>query len=632
MPSKRRGVATQTQPPGVSTQAQLPGNLDQTIFRLGAVAFCSLSTLALIAAYIGPGSQIEYAAVWTITGLAYVGAVLSWYLAQHRAPIQLVLVLALLGVVLITMEAIVTGGTRTHLLVLYVVPVIFTAALLSFRLTALVIAVAVGAAALPLLSGWDVVYGRTVLMLAGVMALSAYVETRLLGTAVNEKRAADYRAIYDDLTGLPNRALFYRRVREMIQNADGGRFAVMLMDLDHFKDINDTLGHNQGDLVLKEVSSRLRRSVGASDIVARLGGDEFGVLLPTLRGTGRHVGEHVIESLTQPVLLGGLEIELQASMGVALFPEHGQDVDSLVQKADVAMYQAKAAAGSDVKLYTPERDPNSTERLELTADLRGALKEGELILHYQPEIDLQTKRVEAVEALVRWRHPKHGLLLPDKFLAIAERNGLMKPLTREVLTMALRQSRTWRDAGLDLSLAVNLAAPDLLDLQLPDMVDGLLRERGVPGSRLELEITEGTILADPARAANVLTRLHAMGVRLSVDDFGTGYSSLTYLKDLPVDAVKIDRSFIRNMTSKVDDEVIVRAIIDLARNLGLEVTAEGVEDEATWNRLVLLGCDRAQGYYLSPALSEKEFSLWLRHWSELTTTETGTRSRLKVVA
>ncbi|HVH65570.1 MAG TPA: EAL domain-containing protein [Candidatus Acidoferrum sp.] len=619
-------------PQRTAAPTQLPGNLDQAIFRLGAIAFCSLSTLALIAAYIGPGSQINYAGVWTITGLAYVGGVMSWYLAQRRAPIQLVLVLALLGVLLITLEARVTGGTRTHLLVLYVVPVIFTAALLSFRITALVIAIAVSAAALPLINGWDVVYSRTVLMLAGVMALSAYVETRLLGTAVQEKAAADHRAIYDELTGLPNRALFYRRVREKIQDADGARFAVMLMDLDHFKDINDTLGHHQGDLVLKEVSRRLRKTVDASDTVARLGGDEFGILLPTLRGTGRQVAEHVLDELTPAVPLGGVNIELQASMGVALFPEHGQDVDSLVQKADVAMYQAKAAAGSDVKIYTPQRDPHSTERLELTADLRRALKEGELVVHYQPEIDLQTRQVRAVEALVRWRHPKYGLLPPDKFLSIAERSGLMKPLTREVLAMALRQSRTWRDAGTDLSVAVNVAAPDLLDVQFPDTVEGVLRDRGVPASRLELEITEGTILADPTRAANVLTRLHAMGVRLSVDDFGTGYSSLTYLKDLPVDAVKIDRSFVCDMTSSIDDEVIVRAIIDLARNLGLEVTAEGVEDEATWNRLVFLGCDRAQGHYLSPALPEKEFSLWLRHWAELTETNVATRSRLKVVA
>jgi EAL domain-containing protein (putative c-di-GMP-specific phosphodiesterase class I) len=333
-------------------------------------------------------------------------------------------------------------------------------------------------------------------------------------------------------------------------------------------------------------------------------------------------------------VLDGLDIDLQASVGVALFPEHGQDVDSLVQKADVAMYQAKAAAGSDYKIYTPERDPHSTERLELTGELRRAIKDGELVLHYQPKIDLQSRKVTGVEALVRWRHPKRGLLSPETFLPLAERSGLMKALTGEVLQMALRQCRTWRDAGVKLTMAVNVSADDLLDLHFPEEVETLLSGRGVAAKWLELEITEGTILADPERARAVLTRLHAMGVRLAVDDFGTGYSSLMYLKELPVDAVKIDRSFIRDMATKSDDEIIVRAIVDLARNLSLEVVAEGVEDEATWNRLGALGCDLAQGYYLSPPLAEKELPLWLSHWLELTASmsEPGARKQLTLVS
>jgi len=612
---------------------RLPGNLDQAIFRIAALAFCSLSSLALLSDYIGSDLPANYMQDWAITGLAFAGAAASWYLARRRAPVMLILPLALLGIVLISLEESFTGGTHSHLYVLYVVPVIFTAALLELRLTALVIVVALAAAALQLLGGWNDFYARALLVLGGVMALSAYVETHLLGTAVKEKAAADHQALYDDLTGLPNRALFYRQVRELIGSGGAEQSAVLLMDLDHFKDINDTLGHDQGDLVLKEVSGRLQRAVGASDTVARLGGDEFGILLPRLpHGAGRHAAEQVLKVLTPPVVVKGLDIDLQASVGVALFPEHGQDVDSLVQKADVAMYQAKAAAGSDYKVYTPERDPHSTQRLEMTGELRRAIKEGELVLHYQPKIDLQTRKVVGVEALVRWRHPKLGLLSPETFLPLAERSGLMKALTGEVLQMALRQCRTWRGTGIDLTMAVNVAAADLLDLQFPDEVESLLTHRGLAASALELEITESTILADPERAQAVLTRLHAMGVRLAVDDFGTGYSSLMYLKELPVDAVKIDRSFVRDMATRGDDEIIVRAIIDLARNLNLQVVAEGVENEATWNRLGALGCDLAQGYYLSPPLAEKELALWLAHWAQLAASVPTPQKKLTLVA
>jgi diguanylate cyclase (GGDEF)-like protein len=614
---------------------RLPGNLDQAIFRIAALAFCSLSSLALLTDYMGTDLGAGHLADWAITGLAYCGAAISWYLASRRAPVGLILPLALLGIVLISLETAVTGGTRSHLYVLYVVPVIFTAALLELRLTGLVIVIALAAAALPMLNGWSDVYARALVMLGGVMALTAYVGTRLLGTAVKEKAAAEHQALYDDLTGLPNRALFYQQIRELIQASPDERIAVLLLDVDHFKDINDSLGHQQGDRILKEVSGRLLGAVKITDTVARLGGDEFGIIVPHLpRGAGRHKAEQVLEALTRPVVLDGMDVDLQASVGVALFPEHGQDVDSLVQKADVAMYQAKAAAGSDYKIYTPERDPHSTERLELTGELRRAIKDGELVLHYQPKIDLHSRKVTGVEALVRWRHPKRGLLSPETFLPLAERSGLMKALTKEVLQMALRQSRTWHDAGIKLTMAVNVSADDLLDLHFPEEVETQLAERGVAAKWLELEITEGTILADPERARAVLTRLHAMGVRLAVDDFGTGYSSLMYLKELPVDAVKIDRSFIRDMATKSDDEIIVRAIVDLARNLSLEVVAEGVEDEATWNRLGALGCDLAQGYYLSPPLAEKELPLWLSHWLELTASmsEPGARKQLTLVS
>ena len=614
---------------------QLPGNLDQSIFRIGAFAFCSLGILALITDYVPPGLLVNYPAAWGITAVACIGGAISWMFARRRAPVQFVLLLSLLGVFLITIESIETGGTHSHVVVLYVVPVIFTAALLEFRATALVIAAAILAAGLPLFAGWDGPYGRTLIILAGVMALTAYVETRLLGAAVRERAEAEHRALYDDLTGLPNRALFFSRVRELTAAEPASRVAVLLMDIDHFKDINDTLGHKHGDRVLKEISTRLKHAVRQADTVARLGGDEFGILAPGLpAGASQELAREVLTAFDAPVVVDGIEIDIQASVGVALYPSHGMDVDSLVQRADVAMYQAKVSPGNDYKLYLPERDPNSTQRLELTAELRRALKEGELVLHYQPQIDMQTRRVTAVEGLVRWRHPHYGLLQPDKFLTIAQQAGLMRPLTREVLKMAVKQARAWREAGTDLDVAVNVAAVDLLDIGFPDELEAVLAEHKIEARHVELEITEGTIMADPVRAAIVLRRLHRIGVRLWVDDFGTGYSSLSYLKDLPVDGIKVDRSFVHDMITNPDDEVIVRAIIDLARNLGLMVVAEGVEDQPTWDRLSSLMCDRAQGYHLSPPLSEKEFSVWLRHWSQLAeiAVETPVRQRLSVVA
>ena len=618
------------------TSGRLPGNLDQAIFRIGAFAFCSLSTLALLSDYVGPGLRVTYPAVWGITALAYCGGAVAWYLARRRAPIEMILPMALLGVLLITLEASATGGTHSHLLALYVVPVIFTAALLRLRLTALVIVVAMAAAALPLLGGWNGFYGRSLMLLAGVMALSAYVETRLLGTAVTEKAAAEYQALHDDLTGLPNRAYFYQKVREAIQSGPDTRVAVLLMDLDVFKDINDTLGHHRGDHVLRELGRRLQRQLRApGTVVARLGGDEFGILLARSHDTeGADVAKQLLATLGQGIMLEDIDIALRASIGVALGPEHGRDVDALVQKADVAMYQAKAAR-SGYSVYAPARDPYSTERLELMGELRRSIQNMELVLYYQPEVDLQTRRIAGVDALVRWQNPRRGLLLPERFIPLAEHSGLMRSLTREVLTMALRQCRTWRDAGVDLVVAVNVAAADLLDLQFPHEVESLLRDRGVPPFRLKLEITEGTIMADPVRARAVLTQLHAMGVRLSVDDFGTGYSSLAYLKELPVDEIKIDKSFVTEMETDASDAVIVRAIIDLGRNLGLQVIAEGVEREGTWNQLAALGCDLGQGYCISPPLPEKALSLWLQEWPQSATDvqgRPGTRGRLRLIS
>jgi diguanylate cyclase (GGDEF)-like protein len=409
----------------------------------------------------------------------------------------------------------------------------------------------------------------------------------------------EYRALYDDLTGLPNRTLFRDRVAEAI---GGGSAAVMLLDLDRFKEINDALGHETGDLLLREVGSRLRNELAESESFARLGGDEFAVLLP-----GASVDEALAEAasvhaaLETPFALRGLPLEIATSIGIAHFPEHGADVDTLLQRADVAMYLAKEAhVGTAV--YDREQDANDADRLALAAELRRAIEEEQLVLHFQPKADLRSGVVVGVEALVRWEHPDRGVVPPNDFIPVAERTSLIKPLSRYVLAAAIRQCGAWNADGHDLHVAVNLTIPDLLDLELPDYIVGLLEDAGVRPSQLELEITESTILADPFRVRQVLTRFNEMGVGLAIDDFGTGYSSLAYLRRLPVQTIKIDRSFVMQMCEDESDATIVRSTVDLARNLGLNVVAEGVESQEIWDELRAQGCSLAQGYFISRPL------------------------------
>jgi diguanylate cyclase (GGDEF)-like protein len=418
----------------------------------------------------------------------------------------------------------------------------------------------------------------------------------------------EYRALYDDLTDLPNRTLFRDRVQQAIAVArrEDGSAAVLLLDVDRFREINDALGHESGDALLQELGSRLHEVLRESDTLARLGGDEFGVLLPTASvDEAVLLASRVHEALESPFALGEFPLDIGTSVGVAAFPQHGDDVDTILQRADVAMYVAKDAhAGTAV--YDVELDTNDAARLALAGELRRAIESGELVLHYQPKADLSTGRVVGVEALVRWQHPEHGLLPSDVFVPIAERTGLIKPLTLHVVGAALAQSRRWTDAGLELGIAVNLTIPDLLDLELPDRIAALLEETGVAPARLELEITESTILADPFRVRQVLTRLNEMGLRLAIDDFGTGYSSLAYLKRLPVQTIKIDRSFVSGMCQDPSDATIVRSTIDLGRALGLAIVAEGVETLEIWNALRGLGCSLAQGYLIGRAVPADE--------------------------
>jgi diguanylate cyclase (GGDEF)-like protein len=449
---------------------------------------------------------------------------------------------------------------------------------------------------------------------------------RLLPSVARELREAEIRrahdraqkvihhmAYYDTLTDLPNRNMFYDRVLNAIQT-DGGQgtpMALLLMDLDDFKEINNTLGHHRGDLLLQQVGARLRSVFSEPEIVARLGGDEFAILLPSLCGVASidEVAQKVVNALEAPVLIQGLPIAVEASIGIALYPEHGTNPDNLLQRADVAMYAAKKSGGAVI--YDAKHDEHSPLRLAVVGALRHAMDHGQLFLHYQPKIGCTTRQVMGVEALARWQHPEYGFIPPDQFILPAEQTGLIKPLTLWVLATALRQCAAWRRAGIRLDLAVNLSARNLHDPQLPDQIAGLLKTHGVAPSALKLEITESAIMADTGRAMDTLARLKAMDIALCIDDFGIGYSSLGSLKELPVEEIKIDKSFVMDLLNNDHGAAIVRATIDLGHQLGLKVVAEGVENEDVWNRLTALGCDAAQGYYMSRPLPADALTRWL---------------------
>ncbi|MDQ1402814.1 MAG: hypothetical protein QOG03_1130 [Actinomycetota bacterium] len=446
------------------------------------------------------------------------------------------------------------------------------------------------------------------------LALNDARTVQAMNTALD---VATHQAMHDDLTGLPNRACFYDRTDQALRQAarDGTSTAVLLFDLDRFKEINDTLGHKYGDRILCEIGPRIRQGLRDADTLARLGGDEFCVLLPRIDGLGAalEVAERVIGLLEETFDIDGMSLGVDASCGIAIAPDDGDSADLLLQRSDVAMYVAKDSH-ANVVVYNDALDVNTPARLSLLGELRGAIAQDQLVLYYQPKAALGSCRVEGVEALVRWQHPRLGLIPPDQFIPLAEHTGLVKPLTTWVLGAALSQLRRWRDDALhpELSMAINLSTRSLLDDSFPTEVVTALERWGVPAGLLELEITESAIMADPVRAHRLLTELAAAGVKLSIDDFGTGYSSLAYLKDLPVDQLKIDRSFVSHMHDDPNDAIIVRSVIDLGHNLGLRTVAEGVEDLDTWEQLTTLGCDSAQGYYLAKPMPAASFSAWLR--------------------
>ena len=449
------------------------------------------------------------------------------------------------------------------------------------------------------------------LLWAGLLSLVLSASRKLRAQSAENRQFASH----DSLTGLPNRKLLGELGQLALQaGARSGRpVGVLLLDLDNFKEVNDTLGHHSGDLLLQQVAGRLSGTLRGGDSVARLGGDEFVVLLTALEAPveAEAAAQRIINALSEPFVVDDVSLDIEASIGVAVSPQHGTDMESLLQHADIGMYTAKASR-SGVAVYSPEADRRSPRQLGMLGQLRRAVNDAsQLVLHYQPKVALATGELLGVEALVRWQHPTEGLLLPGEFIPLAEQTGLIHPLTVLILEQALVQSRIWSQAGHELPVAVNISARNLLDSGFPALVARLLREHHAHPANLELEITESAIMIDPEKAIAVLIRLRALGVVLTIDDFGTGYSSMTRLAKLPVQQLKVDQSFVTHMTKGSKDAAIVRSCIELGHNLGMTVVAEGVETAAVWNELMMLGCDQAQGYFLGTPMPAEGIEAWM---------------------
>ncbi len=432
---------------------------------------------------------------------------------------------------------------------------------------------------------------------------------RLAEAVESETAALEYQALHDPLTELPNRKLINNRLQqEILRSQRSNKPLVLIMsDLNHFKEINDTLGHHVGDIVLQQAATRIFRTFRKTDSVARLGGDEFGILLPeTNLEQAKMLSQKAVEAFEIPFVIEGNSLSVGISMGLAESPVHGDDVNILVQRADIAMYIAKRS-NLGFSVYDPDQDTHSIGRLALMGEFREAIESHSLELMYQPKVDVQTSRIIGAEALLRWNHPTRGNIKPDEFIPLAEQTGLIKPLTSWVLDKAVQQCMEWREVWPDFNMSINLSVHNLHDVALLTQVREMVTQNNLLASCITMEITEGDIMTDPIRAKEILESLSMMGVTLSIDDFGTGYSSLSYLKQLPVEEIKIDKSFVLEMMNDENDEVIVKATIDLAHNLGLKIVAEGVKDQKTWDRLKSLNCDIAQGFFISKPITADEF-------------------------
>jgi diguanylate cyclase (GGDEF)-like protein len=425
--------------------------------------------------------------------------------------------------------------------------------------------------------------------------------------------ALQHQALHDSLTGLANRTLFGQQVVTALATAKRGNEprSVLVMDLNNFKSVNDTLGHDHGDALLRQVGERLQGVLREADTVARLGGDEFAILPegPTDLVAAAAVAWKIQQACEAPFEICGELLHVASSTGIALYPDHGTNTSDLLRRADLAMYEAKRSGASHA-VFDAEHEQQLARHLALLGDLRNCIARKDLVLYYQPKVDLTTNRVSGVEALIRWHHPTLGLLAPGSFMPEVERIELIAPITRWILDEALRQQRAWRDDGLDLTVAVNIAATSLRPgSELPATVAELVAQQGGAPDRLTLELTERSLIE--AGAPDILNRLHAMGVKVAIDDFGTGYSSLAYLQRLPVDEIKVDRSFVTSLIRASGNEVIVRSTVDLAHNLGMRVVGEGVEDAEVLDLLVDYGCDSAQGFFFSRPCAAADLGSWL---------------------
>lgn len=447
-------------------------------------------------------------------------------------------------------------------------------------------------------------------------ATSLVLTSRDLSNSDNTLSLLTNRLLHDVLTNIPSHALFLDRLQSLLRAArhKNTTFALLLVRVAHFRAITKTLGHQWGEILLQQVIDRFRGALRKSDTLMRVDGDAFVILLPlgSTAATAQLVARRILQVAEHPFLAEGQTLIVRPTIGIALYPEHGADAQTLLRRADIAT-EIAASQWSGYALYAAEHDPYSCERLLLVSELYDAFKRDQLVLHYQPKAHLATGRVTHVEALVRWQHPRHGLLSPEHFLPLAEQTGLLKSLSLWVLNTALHQCRAWQQQGLPLCVAINCSMQhDLQDPQFPDIVARLLQTCDIPATCLAVEITESTFADNPDRALITLNRLREMGVTIAIDDFGIGYSSLAYLKHLPIDEVKIDKSLVTGMTQDESNAAIVRSAIDLGHELGLRVAAEGAEDRATWELLAAFGCDFVQGFYLSPPLPATDLARWLK--------------------